>query len=104
MLMVRLVLALSLLCIVGCAQWLPARSKEISLGVYELTATGNSFSSRKALLQKIDAKAKRLCGDLAAKRVGPSQLDVGRQETYINGVKQTGHYIVVKQVVTCESE
>lgn len=86
----------------GCAQWFPATAQHVSPNVYQLTATGNSFSSLKKLQLKIDSKAQKLCAPNRYRYLKAADFDVHKQEVYIDGVKQSSHYITLSRAMACD--
>ena len=98
----RVIILFCIALLTSCAQWFPANYNELSPGVYQIAATGNSFASLKKLQLKIDKKATALCAPLGYSYPKKANFKVHKQQTYVNGVMQTSHYIVYKQVAVCD--
>lgn len=87
--------------LLSCAQMVPARSTELSPGRHELTATGNTFSSRAELQKKVDAKAARICGAGPFIYEGNGEFEVKKTESYAVSGRMDTSYFELTRIVVC---
>lgn len=86
--------------IVGCAQWLPANSVELSSGVYKIQVVGNSFATLSDLKKKIDIKANELCND-GYSYISLIELETKTSTAYMKDETYEGNYTVVSRSIAC---
>ena len=87
--------------ITGCAQWIPARSTELSSGRYSLQSSGNVFASYESLKKIIDKKAVKLCGN-EYEYESEGELDNKSQTNYASGMTVSASYKVLTKIVICK--
>lgn len=76
---------IALLCwaITGCST-IFTNVNELSPGAYSITASGNVFNTREGLIEKIDAKAAKLCGENGFEYQGEGTFSVPTHKAYVN--------------------
>ncbi len=85
----------------GCAQWIPARSTELSPGRYSLESSGNMFATYESLKKIIDKKAMKLCGEGLYEYESEGDLAHMTQTTYSQGMQIEAGYKVLTKIVAC---
>ena len=95
-------LLISTIVMSGCAQWMPANVTDLENGMYEVSASGNSFASIESMKEKIEKKASKLCSNSGFEYVESPTLDWHKQTDYSTGI--TTSYKVMSSVIKCDSK
>jgi len=98
----RIIIGVVLLALAGCAQMVPARYSELSVGKYQLEASGNVFASIESLIAKIDKRAVQICGEGGFEYLDGGDFSTPHSPAYVNGVDIGGSYKVVRRKISCK--
>ncbi|UCJ18872.1 hypothetical protein K5Q02_11115 [Pseudomonas sp. MM211] len=94
----RSLLLIPLLCLTGCAI---TNYQEVAPGEYRLTAHGNIFQSKEALLKAIDKKASKLCGERGYALAGQGALSTEPVVSYYNGQQINASAVLLTETARC---
>ena len=95
----KYILLISIFTMTGCATWIPASSKILDDGSYQLTTTGNSFASIDKMKEKLEKKAASLCGESGFEYVKKPGVDFAQQKDYTTGI--TTSYKTMSTNIKC---
>lgn len=97
----RLLMAFPLLCLTACAV---TNYQEVGPGEYQLTAHGNVFQSKEALLEAINKKAGKLCGERGHTLAGDGAMSTQPVISYYNGQQIRSSAVLLTETARCGSD